>query len=457
MQSLPRVGESVELGVLCGFLSSLSVSGLPSDFDVLEVVAAWERVAAAVQAAQLVAVGELAARPEVLGADDDPRVVALRADRAPAGTTTRGWLGEEVAARLGEAPWSGGRIARAAVAAPVRFPEVFAAHRAGRVSSAKLHTVVAGCARLDDGQANQVDARVAARASHLTPARLRQAVKRAVLRVDPATATDRRERALGDRCVRITPTDDGMAELWALLPADSATALGTALDDHARAARSAGDERTLDQLRADALTSQITTQVEIGVLVPASVLLGVSDDPATLSGHGPIDADLARSLATDATWRRILTDPHDATCLSTGTSTYRPGAVMARHVATRDQTCRYPGCDHPARRCDLDHTTPHPAGPTSPENLGTLCRRHHLLKHDHTGNGAPRLHQLTPGHFIWTLPAGHHHATQPARLHEVDDPLATSWPRTGQRPPRVDLRLIGWSLAGYHHTHRQSA
>jgi len=41
------------------------------------------------------------------------------------------------------------------------------------------------------------------------------------------------------------------------------------------------------------------------------VLLGVGDDPAELVGHGPIDADLARTLAQDATWRRLLTDADD--------------------------------------------------------------------------------------------------------------------------------------------------
>jgi len=43
--------------------------------------------------------------------------------------------------------------------------------------------------------------------------------------------------------------------------------------------------------------------------LPLGTALGLSDAPAELAGYGPIPADLARELAADATWRRILTDP----------------------------------------------------------------------------------------------------------------------------------------------------
>lgn len=41
---------------------------------------------------------------------------------------------------------------------------------------------------------------------------------------------------------------------------------------------------------------------------------------------------------------------------------------------------RFPGCDKPATDADIDHTVPHPVGPTHPSNLKCLCRFHHLLK-----------------------------------------------------------------------------
>ena len=41
--------------------------------------------------------------------------------------------------------------------------------------------------------------------------------------------------------------------------------------------------------------------------------------------------------------------------------TYRPPAAMARLVRMRYLRCSFPGCDHPATGCDLDHGVPWPA------------------------------------------------------------------------------------------------
>jgi hypothetical protein len=153
--------------------------------------------------------------------------------------------------------------------------------------------------------------------------------------------------------------------------------------------------------------------------------MGLSDDPAELSGYGSVDADLARTLASDATWRRLLTDPDDGSLVSLGAGTYRPGAVLARHVAARDRTCRFPGCDRPAAVCDVDHTIPFPHGPTSPHNTGLLCRRHHRFKHDTNGSNGdpPRLRQPAPGHFVWTMPTGQVHIVRPSPQLDPGDPL----------------------------------
>lgn len=437
---------AVALPVLVDFLTRLEVGGLPTDFDVLEVVAAWDRVANAVAGQRLAAVAELASRAEVIGADDDPGVQARRALRAPAGTTTRHGLGDEVSARLGESPFSAQRWCQAGMELPHRFPVMAGLLAAGRASQSKALALVDACGHLPDDLARQVDARVAGRAHRQAPSRFRQVVRRAVLRVAPQTAVERRERAEADRCVRVTSTSDGMAELWALLPAASATALMGALDTHARAARSGGDERTMDQLRADGLTAGITTTVEVHVVVPASVLLGLGDGPGELVRFGSIDADLARTLAADATWRRILTDPDDGALLSLGTDTYRPGAVLDRLVRTRDRTCRFPTCDRPADRSDLDHTIPfaQPGGSTDAGNLGPLCRRHHRYKHGQPPDAPapPRLEQPFPGTFWWTMPTGHQYDVHPPRLLEPDDPLHT-----------VDATDDGFSLAEYglHH------
>jgi len=58
---------------------------------------------------------------------------------------------------------------------------------------------------------------------------------------------------------------------------------------------------------------------------------------------------------------------------------YVPSRQLADFVRCRDLTCRFPGCDEPAYRCDLDHTIPYPVGRRALD-MACLCRKHHLLK-----------------------------------------------------------------------------
>ncbi len=92
------------------------------------------------------------------------------------------------------------------------------------------------------------------------------------------------------------------------------------------------------------------------------------------------------------------------------TDTYRPGTALARLVRDRDGTCRFPGCNTPATHCDLDHAIPYPQGPTTPDNLHALCRRHHGFKH-HAGW---TIH-LNPDNatLTWTSPTGRTYTTHP--------------------------------------------
>ena len=94
--------------------------------------------------------------------------------------------------------------------------------------------------------------------------------------------------------------------------------------------------------------------------------------------------------------------------------TYRPGAALARMVRARDGTCRYPGCATPAARCDLDHITPYPTGPTTAANLQTLCRTHHGFKH----HGGWTVTMTPHGICTWTAPNGRTHTTHPHNLHD---------------------------------------
>lgn len=84
------------------------------------------------------------------------------------------------------------------------------------------------------------------------------------------------------------------------------------------------------------------------------------------------------------------------------THTYRPDERLRAYIQGRDGTCRFPGCHVPARRCDIDHVIPFPQGPTTPDNLHCLCRRHHNMKTER------KVHpELFPdGSVMWTFPTG---------------------------------------------------
>jgi hypothetical protein len=100
-----------------------------------------------------------------------------------------------------------------------------------------------------------------------------------------------------------------------------------------------------------------------------------------------------------------------------------PGAALEAWIRARDQTCRFPGCDRPAMRADLDHTQDWLfGGLTEAVNLGALCEPHHLLKHDPDAGWS--LAQSTPGCFVWTSPTGTRHHVEPDRYREPTDPLA---------------------------------
>jgi hypothetical protein len=90
---------------------------------------------------------------------------------------------------------------------------------------------------------------------------LKAALRAAVLELDAAAAERRARQARRGRHVRAAANDDGTADMVANLPAEDAAAVLSALTAAARAAKAAGDPRTLDQLRADELVHRATRGV----------------------------------------------------------------------------------------------------------------------------------------------------------------------------------------------------
>ena len=142
----------------------------------------------------------------------------------------------------------------------------------------------------------------------------------------------------------------------------------------------------------------------------------------------PVPAVVARALAAGGTWRRLVTDPVSGTVVDVGRTRYRPPAALADLVRARDAACTHPGCDVPARGCDVDHIVPWAGGGiTSYENLTCLCRAHHRLKH--TPGWA--LTRTSTGALMWRTPTG-------ARYHRAPDGTVTMLPR--RIGPRQQVR-----------------
>ena len=181
----------------------------------------------------------------------------------------------------------------------------------------------------------------------------------------------------------------------------------------------------------------------IQVVIPYSTLIGADDQPAELVGHGPIPASLAREVAADGVWRRLVTDPLSGTLLDHGRTTYHPPAGLADHVKARDVHRRFPGCRRRAADAELDHVVAwSDGGPTSEPNLAATCTHHHRLK---THAEGWHVHAHPDRRLTWTTPTGRQHTTAPhdyrpdptqAPMTTPERPVRQAPPSTGTAPPR---------------------
>ncbi|MFL6163057.1 MAG: DUF222 domain-containing protein [Jatrophihabitantaceae bacterium] len=273
----------------------------------------------------------------------------------------------------------------------------------------------------------------------VTVPQLRQRARRAALALDPVTAEERHWRALADRTVGYVPGEDGMASLPVVLAAPEAQLIYTRLTA-AATLLPATDPRTMDQKRADLLVDAVLSGLptdalpvlqgrrpSINVVVSADTLLNLDDQPAQLTGYGPITAETARRLAADAsgTWRRLLTDPNTGALLDISQDRYRPARRLRDFVAARDDVCAFPTCNQPGYRCEYEHTTPYSEGGSTCRCNGALaCRRHNQCKHDTNWSYV----RNDDGSFTWTTDTGHTYTSAPT----------THWPPKTQQitPPQ---------------------
>ncbi len=226
------------------------------DYAVVELIAAWTRLASWAQAGAARAAAALADRasqivPEtpVTGGSDHPR-------RARRTSRVRNVAAHEIAMRLcitrdaAQTMIDNGR----ALTGPL-WP-VGDALTAGHIDLTRARAFVTGLDHVPTQVAIAVQDQVLPTAPRRTARQVTGDIARALIAVDPHDAEQRHQRARTERKVcHPTPLPHGMAGMWCVFPAVDATALDLALDAAATAARADGDPRTTDQLRADLLAT----------------------------------------------------------------------------------------------------------------------------------------------------------------------------------------------------------
>jgi len=239
----------------------------------------------------------------------------------------------------------------------------------------------------------------------------------------------RHAKGMSERRVEYRPDQDGMAWLSAYLPADQALGGWNRLTELSRAMQRPDEERTLTQLRADNFAEALlgsragvlagkaagpssSIRAQVLVTVPVFSLLGLTDEPAMLDGHGPIPASMARKLVADGagSFYRVLVDPRDGAPLEIDRTSYRVTKAIRRWLHLRDGKCPFPGCSNNSLDNEADHLLAwHQGGATGISNLGQPCPKHHKLRHTSAWKPTPAARDEPPG---WIAPSGRRYKSE---------------------------------------------
>ena len=271
-------------------VDATNVASTAATADALtDVLVARARAAAVADAALLEAVVAVADR-DPLGFDADLVALSLR------------WT--QVAAR---AQVEFGRYLQRVI------KPVWAALSAGDLDVARARVFHDVLACVDNDVAFAIALDLVDRAGGWTTGQLRERLRRAVCHVDPSGARKRTAAKVAQRRVYLTAEGDGAAALFATsLPAPRAVAAFERVDAIARARRAAGDLRTLDQLRADAVLdllegvetaqSPILRRGVVEISVPWATLAGSAalGDPRDGQTPRPPDDSGLRACSTAA-------------------------------------------------------------------------------------------------------------------------------------------------------------
>jgi hypothetical protein len=163
------------------------------------------------------------------------------------------------------------------------------------------------------------------------------------------------------------------------------------------------DEYTSDELAMvlcmtmNTACKRLDLALDLTQRLPATLAaMGVASSTggvAEIIGYGVI-TDSQALAAHDATWRRLLTDPHSGMLTDYGRPTYVPPVALTDFVRA------------------LDHRVPFPKGATSVDNLAAICRHHHRMKH----RAGWTVRRRADGAHVWISPQEREYLNPPIPL-----------------------------------------
>jgi hypothetical protein len=305
-----------------------------------------------------------------------------------------------------------------------RLPRVGEALLSGEIDPRRARVMIDATSHLSEEAAREVTGQVMERAGRLTTGQLSALLGRLSISADPDEAKTRYHHSLEERRVVGEETGRGTGNLLGLEPPpERVNQILSRLTEIAQGLKTSGEERSLDQLRADVFLDLLEGKGShlygrrgvINLTVDPETLSGLSEAPGELAGFGPVIAEIARKVAeeqVEAEWRYLVSHPQTGLLVHHGRLRRRPSSSQRREVEARNPTCVFPGCRAPASSCDLDHRIPFSeGGPTDPEHLAPACRHDHVIRHRTRWRHRP----LPGGDHLWISPLGHRYTTSGRR------------------------------------------
>ncbi|MCW2847663.1 MAG: endonuclease [Marmoricola sp.] len=349
----------------------------------------------------------------------------------------------EFAAALGRTTDSGKLLIAHGVELKYRLPKTWDRVMSGHLQTWRARRIAEATLLLSPEAAAYVDTQVAPFTHKIGLAQLDRLVQEAIDRFMPDLAQEKAEKAADGRHVKFHHDQvsfNGTTRIEGELDLADALDFDAALSAEAEQLAAAGSTESLDVRRAMAvgeITRQqlaldlsahgvstgstgdgdgvSTSSTSVNIRKPRQVVLYVHLADAALRGEPGYHLARVENTRTGVTADQVRTwcaNPDTEVLVKPvidlnehlHTGAYQVPKRLEEQTNLRDDTCIFPWCNRPAKRCDSEHCVPYDEGGTTCScNIGPLCRRHHRVKTHSTW----RYTTLEPGSFLWTSPHGY--------------------------------------------------